>query len=412
MVTLQVSIAGSPLPQALAGQLTKLTYKEGLKWTGDTINFDIADPDGLFRRTFRIKAALPVTLSISGGGGQRDAGTFYIHSLAFKGNKSSGGSIHIDCTSIPVKSDDASRNERKSKGLEKTTLKKMASQYAQANGMTLQWQCDKDPKIGRTDQHDQSDLVQIAKHCDEENYLLKIRKGSMWIIDRAHLESQGPVGTIVFPTSKNPGGINGVGGMEDWSINESTEDIHKGAEVAWKDHKTGKVVRGMVMDPHCSDIGTILRLKDNPHLPDDEEITLPAVPKIPSVQNIPQQLKGLQLPDSAIKDSLFQVCPLKSGTSKAPAPSDMEDPDQNKITRAKHVAAKKLKKKNDKRHGVSITLPYELGANVESGTVYTLQNSTPDTDGPWLVVDVTHDFSKGGHKTKIEFEKVAPSAAP
>jgi len=271
-ITPSISIAGNPLPTSLAGKITKLCYKEGLNFTADTVSFEIADPDGSFRRNFRLKAALPVTVSISSGFHVRQCGTFYIHTVRMRGDKGGGSTISIDCTSTPIKPECSVRTERKSRGSEKTTLKDLASKIAKENGLGLNYQCADNPKIGRADQHDESDLVHLGKHCGENDFLLKIKDNTLWVLDHEALEKQAPVGPLVLPSPGNPGGINGVGGVVSWELNESVEDIYKAAEVAFKDHKTGKTVKEIVQDPGNSDIGTILRDKHNPH--DDEDTDL------------------------------------------------------------------------------------------------------------------------------------------
>lgn len=404
-VTATVSINGNALPTQLAGKLTQLTYKEGLKFTGDTVSIDIADPDGTFRRTFRLKAAIPVSVSISGGGGSRDCGTFHIHSLRYKGDKGGGSSIHIDCVSIPIQPQNSVRTERKSQGSEKTTLQDITAKIASANGLSVQFQAKNNPKIGRSDQHDQSDLVQLARHCDEENYALKIRKGAIWVLDRDQMQAQGPVGTIVIPSPGVVGGVNGIGGLLSWDINEIVEDCYNSAEVAYKDHKTGKVTREKVSDPTCADLGHVLRLKHNPHDAEStdvnakdtsKEATQPSKPAL----NNPLNLIGIDNPFSAIQKSLFSMTPLQALSDTA---TQTLETNSDKCARAKHVAEKKLKKKNQKRHGISFEIPYNGG--IESGTVYTLVNGSPDVDGPWLVVNVTHTLSKGGNKTHVQLEK-------
>jgi phage protein D len=269
MVVPSITIGGIPLPAQLLASVTHITYKEGLVFTGDTVSLSISDPKGIFRRNFRLKAALPVTLSIAAGGKVRDAGTFYIHTVRMKGDKGGGSDIDIEATSIPIKPECSVRTERKSRGTEKTTLKDLAAKVATENGLTLQYQAADNPKLGRDDQHDESDLVHLGKHCQQNDFALKIRKDTLWILDHEALEKQSPVGAFVLPLPGNPGGFNGTGGVISWELNECVEDIYKAAEVSFKDHKTGKTVTALVSDPGNADLGITHRVKANPH--DDED---------------------------------------------------------------------------------------------------------------------------------------------
>jgi hypothetical protein len=269
-VTPTISIGGAALPAELASLVTEITYKEGIKRTADTVSLQVADPGGLFRRTFRLKATIPVTLSIRAGALTKQCGTFYIHTLSFKGNRSGGCDIAIECTSVPVKTDNSARTERKSRGTEKTTLKDLASKIAKENGLGFSWQVKANPKIGRSDSHDESDLVHLNKHCDDNDLTLKVKDGTLSILDHDALEKQPPVGTVIAPAIGNPGGINGVGGLLSFSMQESTEDVYKACEVAYYDPRTGKMCKRTVADPDCADLGITHRYK---HFPDDEEST-------------------------------------------------------------------------------------------------------------------------------------------
>jgi hypothetical protein len=271
-VTPTISIGGQALPAEMLNCVTEVVYKEGLKFTADTVSLHVADPGGLFRRTFRLKATIPVTLSIATGTLTKQCGTFYVHTLTFTGDRSGGCTIDIECTSTPIKPDNSARTERKSRGIEKTTLKDFAAKVAQENGLTLSWQVKANPKIGRSDQHDQSDLVHLETHCADNDLTMKIKDGALIILDHDALEKQAPVGTIIAPSMADPGGVNGVGGLLSFHMQESTEDTYKSCEVAYYDPRTGKTVKRTVADPDCADLGIVHRWKHNPH--DDESTNL------------------------------------------------------------------------------------------------------------------------------------------
>jgi len=267
-----ISIGGQALPTEAMNCLTEVVYKEGLKFTADTVSLHVADPGGTFRQTFRLKATIPVTLSIAAGAYTKQCGTFYVHTLTFAGNRSGGCTIDIECTSTPIKPENSARTERKSRGIEKTTLKDFATKVAQDNGLSLNWQVKANPKIGRSDQHDQSDLVHLETHCADNDLSMKIKDGSLIILDHDALEKQAPTGTIIAPTIGNPGGINGVGGLLSFHMQESTEDTYKACEVAYYDPRTGKLCKRTVTDPDCSDLGITHRWKHFLH--EDESTSL------------------------------------------------------------------------------------------------------------------------------------------
>jgi len=275
--TLSLSIDGHDVTSVVLPSLSKLTYKENINYTSDSLSISCADPEGKFRLTSPIKAGLSMTLTIQSNNWnypgeklQRVCGVFYIHDIVFDLSKTGGSTVTIQATTTPLTPKTSIRHERKSKGQDKTTLKNLAQQIAATNGLTLKYTAQNNPTIGRNDQHDQSDLVHLGTHCHENDLCLKIKDQTLTIASHEQLEKAAPVGVIVCPTPNNPGGINGSG-IINCRLEENLEDVFAGAEVAYKDNKTGQVIRGAQTDPTTSAIiGHVHRHKRNPH---DQENT-------------------------------------------------------------------------------------------------------------------------------------------
>lgn len=274
-----LAIDGQDVSSVVSGSLQRLSYRENIDYTADTVSISCSDPTGKFRLTSPIKAGLPMTLSIAtsnwnypGEQKSRACGIFYIHNVSFDISKTGGSVVSIEATTTPLAPQTSIRNERKSKGQDQTTLKTLSHQMATTNGLSLKYLAPNDPKIGRNDQHDQSDLVHLGTHCKENDLVLKIKDKTLWIQSHEQLEKQGPVGVIVCPTPNNPGGINGAG-IINARLEENLEDVFAGCEVAYKDNKTGQVIRGEQTDPTTSQIiGHVLRHKHNPHDQEDTDI--------------------------------------------------------------------------------------------------------------------------------------------
>lgn len=252
--------------------LKELCYREGTEFTGDSVDLKLADPEGKFRLTWTLKAAVPLNLALEsynwnypGERIHRDCGSFEIHRIEIRQEKGGGTTVELAATSIPVSAN--GRLERKSRAWTKTTLKAIAQQIATDNGLALQYNAKENPKISRADQHDESDFVLLERHAQESDLFVKVKQKTLWIISKEELEHQAPVGTIVCPTPGNPGGVNGQGGIVSWEINETTEDIYKAAEVSFRNNKSGRVVTQSVTDPNAV-VGPVHRVKDDPHAED------------------------------------------------------------------------------------------------------------------------------------------------
>jgi hypothetical protein len=264
-----ISYSGADVSQEVYPSLQELTYKEGTESKGDNVELKLADPEGRFRLTWSLKVAVPLNLSLEsqnwlyqGERTHRDCGSFEIKRISIRQDKRSGTIVSLSASSIPVSC--SGRLERKNRAWTKTTLKAIAQQVATDNGLALRYIAKENPKIARTDQHDESDFVLLDRHAHENDLFVKVKQKTLWIISKEELEQQAPVGTIVCPTPGNPGGVNGRGGITSWEISESTEDIYKAAEVKFRNNKTGMTVTGTATDPKAV-VGSVLRDKYNPH---------------------------------------------------------------------------------------------------------------------------------------------------
>lgn len=387
-----ITYNGTGVSQQVYPSLQELVYKEGTEQTGDNVELKLADPEGLFRLTWSLKAAVPLNLALEsenwnflGERTYRDCGSFQISRIGISQSKRAGTIVALNASSIPISS--SGRLERKNRAWSKTTLKAMAAQIAADNGLALQYIAKENPSIARSDQHDESDFVLLNRHAHENDLFVKVKSGTLWIISKEELEHQSPVGTIVCSTPDHPGGINGTGGFEHWEINESTEDIYKAAEVKFRHPKTGATLVGTCTDPNAV-VGPTLRDHYYPH-PEDTEDTDNSEMPIPKASSATGLLPPL----------ISQVWAYNPYPQTVPA----VDSNTASTTKAGRVAKSKLKKKNRKGKKHRITVPLNL--RVEAGTVYTLQGFSPDFDANWLVTECEHKFSaKGGSTTSLDLQ--------
>ena len=271
-----VNYNGADVTQQFYPSLQELSYREGTESKGDSLELNLADPEGLFRQTFSLQAANRISLVLESSNWNypgeyihHDCGTFEISRISIRQDKHSGTTVSLTANSISATSN--ARLERKSRAWTKTNLKTMAQQIAQDNGWQLQYQAKENPNIARTDQHDESDFVLLDRHAHEIDLFTKVKGGKLWVHSKEELERQAPVGVIICPTRDSPGGLNGVGGIISWEITETTEDIYKAAEVKWRNNKTGTTVTGTATDPKAK-VGPTLRDKYNPHSEDEEDL--------------------------------------------------------------------------------------------------------------------------------------------
>ncbi|MGD0178762.1 MAG: hypothetical protein ABSC15_03025 [Terriglobales bacterium] len=257
-----ITVNSQDVTSVVYPSLKTLTYKEGIgsqggekSAVGDTVEMELADPEGLFRKTWTIAARQPLELSMvtnnwnSPFEGQvtRQMGQMEIKKISISQSKGSGTNVKISATSIPVTSD--FRLTKKSRAWTATSLQGLAQKVATDNGLQLKYLPSTNPPIGRADQHDHSDAYMLAKLCSENDMVMKIKDGTLWIRSYADIENSSPVGTFICPTAENVGGLNGRG-LLDWDFSEQTEDVYSQCTVSYKDPSKGTVTSATTSDPN------------------------------------------------------------------------------------------------------------------------------------------------------------------
>ncbi len=248
---------GNDVSAVVFPSLIGLTYKESYKDEvfSDTVDIELADPEGLFRLTWELAATQPLSLSLvmenwngpESGKITKDCGTLFITAITMHSDKSKGTTITLTCSSMAP--DLSIRLEKKSHAWEQKTVSGVVNQIAADNGWKPKYTPSTDDAMDRVDQHDHSDAYMLKKICSEHDFSWKVVNGTLWIRANADVESQSPIGTIVCPSPTDIGGLNGSG-LVSWEFRENTEDCsYSSCQVDVKDNKTGKTVHAKAVAP-------------------------------------------------------------------------------------------------------------------------------------------------------------------
>jgi hypothetical protein len=254
----QISYEGVDVSATFIPSLKSFTYKDSFAehCLADTLEIELADPEGLFRKSWSLKTGQTVTAAIvvenwnGPGTGKltKQLGTMFIKSVRLKQTKGAGTSVRISCSSIDPAT--SFRLEKKSRAWTASTVRDVANQIALDNSLALKYTPTTNPTLSRFDQHDMSDAVALERACDPNDFLPKIVNGQLWIRDRHEVETSAPVGTIVCPSTGNVGGVNGSGVL-DWEFVQNVEDAdYAAATVSWKNNTDGNTVSATVPDPN------------------------------------------------------------------------------------------------------------------------------------------------------------------
>jgi hypothetical protein len=267
-----ITYQGVDVSSTFIPSLKDFVFKEGFgdHQMSDTLEITLADPEGLFRRSWSLSTGQTVSASIvvenwngpGTGTVTKPLGSMYIKGVRIKQTKGAGTTVRISCTSINPNV--GFRLEKKSRAWTQTTVKDVANQIAIDNGLTLKYDPASNPQMDRVDQHDHSDAYMLQKIASTNDFSYKIVNNSLWIRDRHQVETGSAVGTIICPSKGNIGGINNSG-VIDWEFIETTEDSnYSEADLKYKDPSTGNTVSQTVTDPNQKGPGPKLNYHKNP----------------------------------------------------------------------------------------------------------------------------------------------------
>jgi hypothetical protein len=139
----------------------------------------------------------------------------------------------------------------------------VAAQVAKDNFLTSKYEAKINPKIGRFDQGDESDLNALDRLCKPNGLIMKVKDDLLWIIGEEQLDAKPAVGFI-----SEPGGINGVGGIISWNLSDCVEDVYRAYQVKYYDKRTGLPIEGNATDPDQEPNLPTAIDHDNPYMDD------------------------------------------------------------------------------------------------------------------------------------------------
>ena len=160
--------------------------------------------------------------------------------------------VTIKAVSVPLTS--AARRETKSQGWEDVTLKRIAMNIAERGYMGLIYDYPNDPYIDRVDQRQEPDLSFLQRICTEQGASMKVIGDSIVIFDETKYEAKPPMFTFK----------KGDGYLISYSFTQDSSDTASSAEVAYKDPKTGKLVKETFAPETAPAVGQTLKVNTRP----------------------------------------------------------------------------------------------------------------------------------------------------
>ncbi len=166
-----------------------------------------------------------------------DCGTFQVNSVRFSGPPRT---VTIKGISLPVKG--SLKWQKNSKGWEKTSLKQIATEIANKNGLSIQWEAKESPTYDRVDQSERTDINFLSELTENAGIAMKISDKRIILFDEEEYEAKEPKGTITLNDN-----------ILRYDFEWHSNDIHKACEVRYHNPDTGKVAKHTFTPDKSSD---------------------------------------------------------------------------------------------------------------------------------------------------------------
>jgi uncharacterized protein len=277
-----ISLGGTDYYQSLAPYFISMAYTDACDGKkADDLNIELADRDGKFISTWMPKKGAtldagiiaerwfsPVSAAIS-----LDCGTFWIDTIEFE---LPGRKVSVKATSIPTNT--RIKASKESRGWEKSTLKDIANQIAGENGMSIDWQADRNPRYSRVEQIEESGLGFLQKRANDAKLAIKVHRNKIVVFDEQKLEEAEAKFSLLYGNTPAQSGL-ACYRMGGGHFASKLMDATKKAKVSHTDVTSGDVKSGeWTSTPDNGDGGdgddqTDDKVNENPDGDDDEPST-------------------------------------------------------------------------------------------------------------------------------------------
>jgi phage protein D len=197
----EFALAGVDISEELNADLLSFSFTDETGGAADDLQVTLFDAEGRWlnwlgaagaaegmnnAKTTRAAAKLLLFDEERYGGANAreiDCGTFEIDTISFQNSETT-----VKATSLPYM--DTLRDSKVNRLWEKVTLKAVAAEIAEKNGLALFWDLDPDPSYESLAQEYQSDAAFLNAQCVKAGAILKASDGKLIIVEESTLEQQ------------------------------------------------------------------------------------------------------------------------------------------------------------------------------------------------------------------------------
>lgn len=220
--------SGTDVTQDILPDLLSFSYEDKETGEADELQITLKDETGKWASSWKPDGGEIVDAYIAAGGvtyGKGDelfCGRFYADRMSVQG---SPRTFDLSAVSTPLRH--PIRRKLVTRAWESYTLRRIAQEVADGNGMALYYDVEDDPQYDRRDQKSESSLKFLNRLCEDAGFSIKVTADRIVIFDQASYEKKAPIKTLEL----------GVSDILSWSFESQQSDTYKTCTVAWRDPK-------------------------------------------------------------------------------------------------------------------------------------------------------------------------------
>ena len=219
---------GTDVTQDILPDLLSFSYEDKETGEADELRLTLKDETGKWSASWKpdggeiVDAYLAAGDVTNGKGDELFCGRFYADRLSVRG---SPRTFEMEAGSTPLQH--PIRRKLITKAWESRTLKGIAQEIADSNGLKLFFDVEGDPQYDRRDQKEESSLKFLSRLCDDAGFSIKVTADRIVIFDQASYEKKPPIRTLEL----------GVSDILSWSFESQQSDTYKTCTITWRDPK-------------------------------------------------------------------------------------------------------------------------------------------------------------------------------
>ncbi|SNY91460.1 hypothetical protein SAMN04515647_1681 [Cohaesibacter sp. ES.047] len=246
--TVSLTINGIEVGSYFAPYLLDFTWADNLHGKADEIAVRLRDDSGLWRGAWRPDEGDLCDASIGYKGGLlMPCGAYQIDIPDASGSRGNDIVCFRATSAFPEKD----QRTQKSKGSEKTDLKKIITETANNLGYTVSGDIE-ELKFDYKRQRRERDLSYIRRLAEDFGYFVAIKHRQLVFFKRKDLESQGPVKTFEL-SDPTP--------ITRWRAKDQSSKTYKKAKVSYLDPTSKKIIKAEAEDA-SSKSGDVLKIDE------------------------------------------------------------------------------------------------------------------------------------------------------